>query len=82
MLVHSEVIAIIFVSCLSHSVEILRELQFWAANVIWGKPLMQYAEGQNLLGTGGMLLLLFVLILVIILVLNEGIGSITGPVLG
>jgi hypothetical protein len=26
----------IFASCLSHSVEILRELQFWDANVIWG----------------------------------------------
>ena len=36
ILVHKEVIAIILVSCLSHSVEILRELQFWVANVIYG----------------------------------------------
>ncbi len=36
MLVQREVIAMILESCLSHSVEMLRELQFWDANVIWG----------------------------------------------
>ncbi len=36
MLVQREVIAMIFDSCLSHSVEMLRELQFWDDTVIWG----------------------------------------------
>ncbi len=49
MLVQSEVIAIILDNCLSHSVEIFKELQFWAATVICGKPYTLYTEGQKLL---------------------------------
>ncbi len=49
MLEPKAVIATILESCLSHSVDIFSELQFWAENEIWGNVIKQLGELDSIL---------------------------------